>query len=188
MANKQHQLKVNQLLADLTSGTDNKIASAIKAFHVHGDATIIVPVLTVWKNGCSSENEALIKDLLIGLKDTGCTEVLIDCYRNTDYNKIKRDLTAVFWNTKLDFSAYLADFVLFAIEGDFLDAFEAVTLIEQFESTCPEHTVMESQLLLKEYFGSDENRDAQKDQLLSDIALILKAYDDESGTEDLFFE
>jgi hypothetical protein len=47
---------------------------------------------------------------------------------------------------------------------------------------------MESQLLLKEYFGSNENRNEQKDQLLSDIALILKEYDEESGTEDLYFE
>lgn len=188
MASKQHQLKVNQLLTDLTSGNETKIATAIKAFHVHGDASIIIPVLTVWKDGLSAENEALVKELLIGLKDTTCVDVLIAAYRDSSFQKIKRDLTAVFWNAKLDFSPYLADFVLFAIEGDFLDAFEAVTLIEQFENTSPEHAVMESQLLLKEYFGSDENRDAQKDQLLSDIALILKEYDEESGTEDLFFE
>jgi hypothetical protein len=142
----------------------------------------------VWKDGLSSENEALVKELLIGLKDTTCVDVLIAAYRDNSFQQIKRDLTAVFWNSKLDFSTFLSDFVLFAIEGDFLDAFEAITLIEQFENTCPEHAVMESQLLLKEYFGSDENRDAQKDQLLSDIALILKEYDEESGTEDLFFE
>ena len=47
---------------------------------------------------------------------------------------------------------------------------------------------MEYQLLLKEYFGSNENRNEQKDQLLSDIALIWKEYDEESGTEDLYFE
>ena len=65
MASKQHQLKVNQLLTDLTSGNETKIATAIKAFHVHGDASIIIPVLTVWKDGLSAENEALVKELLI---------------------------------------------------------------------------------------------------------------------------
>jgi hypothetical protein len=188
MASKQHQLKVNQLLTDLTSGNESKVATAIKAFHVHGDASVIVPILNVWNAGLSKENEALVKELLIGLKDTSCTDVLIECYRNSEFHAIKRELTAVFWNTKLDFSPYLADFVLFAIEGDFLDAFEAITLIEQFENTSPEHAVMESQLLLKEYFGNNENRNEQKDQLLSDIALILKEYDEESGTEDLYFE
>jgi hypothetical protein len=188
MASKQHQLKVNQLLTDLTSGNESKIATAIKAFHVHGDASVIVPILNVWKDGLSKENEALIKELLIGLKDTSCTDELIESYRNSEFHSIKRELTAVFWNAKLDFSPFLADFVLFAIEGDFLDAFEAVTLIEQFENTSPEHAVMESQLLLKEYFGTNEDRNEQKDQLLSDIALILKEYDEESGTEDLYFE
>lgn len=188
IGNKQHQLKVSQLLGDLTSGNDQKIASAIKAFHVHGDASVILPLVTVWQNGISSENEELMLELFIGLKDTSCIPALMDVYRNPDFHGMKRKLTAAFWNSKLDFSAYLSDFVLFAIEGDFLDAFEAITLIEQFETQTSESAVMESQLLLKEYFGEVLDRSSQKDLLLTDLALILKQFDEESGTEDLYFD
>jgi hypothetical protein len=108
--------------------------------------------------------------------------------RQAEFHAMKRKLTAAFWNSKLDFSEYLSDFVLYAIEGDFLDAFEAITLIEQFESSISESAVMESQLLLKEYFGESLDRSSQKDIILSDLALVLKQIDEESGTEDLFLD
>jgi hypothetical protein len=186
--NKQHQLKVSQLLSDLNSGNETKIASAIKAFHVHGDATVILPLVKVWQHGLSSENEALMMELFVGLKDSTCIPALMEVYRNAEFHAMKRKLTAAFWNSKLDFSEYLSDFVLYAIEGDFLDAFEAITLIEQFESSISESAVMESQLLLKEYFGESLDRSSQKDIILSDLALVLKQIDEESGTEDLFLD
>lgn len=185
---KQHQLKVSQLLGDLRSGDETKIASAIKAFHAHGDASVIAPLIEVWSNGLSEENEALLTELFQGLKDTTTIEPLMDAYRDERYSGLRRSLTAVFWNSKLDFSPFLADFVLFAVEGDFMDALEAITLIEQFEGSIPEHAIMESQLLLKEYFGGTENRDEQKDAILTDMAILLKDFDSASGTEDLFLE
>lgn len=176
------------MLADLASGNETKVAAAIKSFHVHGDASVIAPLVTVWSGGLSAENEALMLELFEGLKDTSCTPELMSAFRNPDFQSMKRKLTTAFWNSKLDFSDYISDFVLFAIEGDFLDAFEAITLIEQFENAIPEHAVMESQLLLTEYFGSDENRNEQKDMILSDLALLIKQFDEASGTEDLFLE
>ncbi len=186
--NKQQQLKINQLLTDLNSANESKIAAAIKSFHVHGDASVIEPLIEVWNQGLSDENEALMLELFIGLKDTSTVEPLMNAYRNPAFHSIKRKLTMAFWNSKLDFSPYLSDFVLFAIEGDFLDTFEAITLIEQFESLISESAIMESQLLLKEYFGNNEERDTQKDALLSDLALILKDFDDATDTDDLYLE
>lgn len=186
--NKQQQLKINQLLSDLNSGNEVKVASAIKSFHVHGDASVIEPLIVVWNQGLSDENEALMLELFVGLKDTSTVEPLMEAYRNPAFAGIKRKLTSAFWNSKLDFSAYLSDFVLFAIEGDFMDTFEAITLIEQFETIISESAIMESQLLLKEYFGTNEHRDDQKDTLLSDLTIILKDFDEATDSEDLFLE
>jgi|GEM_PF-125484 len=187
--NKQQKLKITQLLADLNSKDELKIASALKSFHAHGDASVIAPVIEVWRQGLSTANEAVLMELFEGLKDTTTIEPLMEAFRNTDNRLIKRKLVSAFWNSKLDFSEFLADFVLFAIEGDFLDAFEAITLIEQFDSMIPEPAIMESQLLLKEYFGGTAARDAQKDTILSDLALLVKQFEQESDTDDdLYFE
>lgn len=185
---KQQKLKITQLLADLSSRDETKVAAALKSFHAHGDASVIAPIIEVWRQGLSAANEAVLMELFEGLKDTSTIEPLMEAFRNLDNRLIKRKLVSAFWNSKLDFSAYLSDFVLFAIEGDFMDAFETITLIEQFESLIPESAIMESLLLLKEYFGGTEARNDQKDTILSDLALIVKRFDEESDREDLFFE
>ncbi len=189
---KQQQLKISKLISDFTSGDDLKIGAAIKSLEIHGDASVIDPLVRLWNNGLSVENERIIHELFVGLKDTSTIEPLMEAFRNSEFESIRRKLVGAFWNSKLDFSPYLADFVLFAIEGDFLDAFEAFTLIEQFETKISDSAVMESQLLMREYFGSSEFKDAsknsQKDTILSDIALFLKQLDDADGTEDLFFD
>lgn len=185
---KQHKLKVSQLLADLQSGDEVKIGAAIKSFHTHGDAGVIGPLVLVWRSGLSAVNEAAMMELFEGLKDTSTIEPLMEAYRDDANKSLKRKLVTAFWNSKLDFSPYLSDFVLFAIEGDFLDAFEAITLIEQFETMIPESAIMESQLLLKEYFGGTENRGDQKDTILSDIALLLKQFDEETDHEGLYLD
>lgn len=185
---KQHKLKVNQLLTDLRSGDDHKIGAAIKSFHVHGDRDVIAPLVEVWCSGLNEENSEAMMELFQGLKDTSTIEPLMDAFRNDANKLIRRQLITAFWNSKLDFSAYLSDFVLFAIEGNFMDAFEAITLIEQFETMIPESAIMESQLLLKEYFGDEQKRDEQKDTILGDIALMIKQFDEETDHEDLYLE
>lgn len=186
--NKQEKLKINQLIGDLQSKDELKIAGAIKALAIHGHATVIEPLITVWISGLSAENEALLIDLLQSLKDTSAVEPLMEAFNNPGNRGIQRKLLTAFWNSKLDFSEYLADFVLFGIEGDFLDALEAITLIENFETIAPESAILESQLLLKEYFGQTEERDEQKDAILTDLAILLKDFSDLEGTDDLYLE
>jgi hypothetical protein len=186
--NKQDKLKISTLLADLKSKDEVKIAGAIKAFSVHGHATVIEPLMEIWRNGLSAANEALLIDLLQSLKDTSSIEPLMEAFNNPANVQLKRKLVTAFWNSKLDFSDYLSDFVLFGIEGDFQDALEAITLIENFETVAPESAILESQLLLSEYFGQEESRDSQKDAILTDLAMLLKDFTELDGTEDLFLE
>lgn len=186
--NKQDKLKINTLLSDLQSKDEVKIAGAIKAFAVHGHATVIAPIIEVWKSGLSAENEALVIDLFQSLKDTSAIEPLMEAFNDPGNAALRRKLVSAFWNSKLDFSDYLADFVLFGIEGDFLDALEVITLIENFETVAPESAILESQLLLTEYFGQTENRGDQKDAILTDLAMLLKDFSELEGTDDLFLE
>ena len=185
---KQHKLKIAQLLTDLRSKDEVKVASAIKSFHAHGDASVIEPLIGVWQEGLSSANEALLMELFEGLKDTETVGPLMEAFRTVPDAILRRKLVSAFWNSKLDFSAFLADFILFAIEGDFLDAFEAITLIEQFESTIPESAILESQLLLKEYFGGTEGRDEKKDTIIGDLALLVKGFEQQADEDDLYIE
>lgn len=185
---KKKKSKNAAAIADLKSANAEKITAAIKSFHTTGDAEIVIPIIELWGNNPSVDIEKQIKELIQSLKDSSTVEPLMEAYRNPQFNGLKRKMTTAFWNSKLDFSSYVSDFVLFAIEGDFQDAFEALTLIEQFETGLSESSIMESQLLLKEYFGTEQKRDEQKDLLLADLAHFLKKSDEESELDDFYFE
>ncbi len=188
MAQSKQTQKKTQLLSDLNSGNPKTISAAINALHVHGDSSMIPSLLEFWNSEINEKNEEELRELLVGLKDSSAVEPLMEAYRNSDDNLFQRKLMNVFWNSKLDFSEYLADFVVFAIDGDFMDCLEALTVIENFEFNSPESAVLESQLLLKEFFSKDENPEAKKYQLLQEISLIVKDFEMGNDTDDFFEE
>jgi len=188
VANQKQQQKKQQLLADLTSGNPKTASAAITALHVHGDSSMIPTLLEAWNSGLNEKNEEELRELLVGLKDSSAVEPLMEVFRNSDDNPLRRKLMNVFWNSKLDFSEYLSDFVVFAIDGDFMDCLETLTVIENFEFNSPESAVLESQLLLKEFFGKEEAIEERKLQLLQDIALIVKDFEAGSDMDDFYEE
>ena len=182
--NKQKQ----QLIADLSSDNQKTVSAAIKALHVNGDSAMLPEIIQIWDSKLTDKNAEEMRELLVGLKDSSAVVPLMETFRETDNRLLQRKLINVFWNSKLDFSEYLADFVMFAIDGDFMDCLEALTVIEQFEFNVPESAVLESQLLLKEYFGKDEKPEEKKFQLLQDLALIIKDFDTNNDAEDFYLD
>lgn len=185
---KQQQQKLTTLASDLRSGDEKKISAALKSLQVHGEASIIAVLLEIWRTGLSAQNERDMKELLVGLKDTSTITPLIEGFRATDNREFQRKLLNIFWNSKLDFSPYLSDFIVFAIEGDFMDCLESLTVIEQFESTVPESAILESQLLLKEYFSKDDRLEEKKYQLLQEIMILLKDFDENGELDEFYYE
>lgn len=185
---KQQQQKLAALTTDLRSGDEKKISAAIKAMHVHGDASIIPGVLEMWEKGLSRQNEDDVKELLVGLKDTSTIKPLMEGFRAIENREFQRKLLNVFWNSKLDFSPFLSDFIVFAIEGDFMDCLEALTVIEQFEATVPESAILESQLLLKEYFSKEDRLEEKKYQLLQEIMILIKDFDENGELDEFYYE
>ena len=188
VANSKQTQKKQQLLSDLTSENPKTVSAAITALHVHGDSSMIPALLEAWNSKLNEKNEEELRELLIGLKDSAAVVPLMEAFRSSDDQLFKRKLMNVFWNSKLDFSEYLSDFVVFAIEGDFMDCLETLTVIEQFEFNVPESSVLESQLLLKEYFGKEEKTEERKLQLLQDIAIIVKDFEAGSDMDDFYDE
>lgn len=188
MATPKQQQKKAQLLLDLKNDNPRTVSAAINALHVHGDATMIPVLLEVWESGMNEKNEEELRELLIGLKDTSTVEPLMEAFRASENRLFQRKLMNVFWNSKLDFSEYLSDFVLFALEGDFMDCLETLTVVEQFEFNVPESAIMESQLLLKEYFSKEENPEEKKFQLLQEIMIHVKDFEESSEMDDFYLE
>lgn len=173
MANKQEQQRIAKIMEDLHSSDSKKVVKAIKSLESNGNSTVILPLAELLLEGTHS-HQAEIIELLCSLKDTSVTVEIMEIIENEKFLPIRQLMLSVVWNTKVDFSDYIDDFVLIATTGDFMEALDCLTIIENLEGPFMEENILESQLHLKNYIESNPPADDQKAHLLSEIALKLK--------------
>lgn len=173
MADKKKDTKLKQILMDLATDDGKKISKAIKALEAHGDPSVIKPLCEKLLSGVSEKNQKEILELFSSFKDSNVTAEMMDAIEEERYLPIRQLLLSTVWNTKVDFSDYIDEFVQIAVEGDFMETLDCLTIIENLEGPFMEENILEAQLHLKNYLESGD-KDEQKAQLLSEIALLLK--------------
>lgn len=174
MAEKKKDTKLKQILMDLGSEDEKKISKAIKALEANGDPSVIKPLSEKLLSGVSEKNQKEILELFSSFKDSNVTAEMMDVIEDSRYLPIRQLLLSTVWNTKVDFSDYIDEFVQIAVDGDFMETLDCLTIIENMEGPFMEENILEAQLHLKNYLEQQGDNDQQKAQLLSEIALLLK--------------
>jgi len=166
--------KLKQLMVDLNTSDQSKIARSIKLLETHGDSSVIKPLADKLLGDLSKANRKSILELFSSFKDTSvCVEVM-DVLQDEQYKSVRQEILSTIWNTKVDFSDYIDDFVEIAVNGDFMETLDCLTIIENLEGPFMEENILESQLHLKKYLEQTDNKDDQKARLLSEIAIAIK--------------
>lgn len=174
MAKKEKDKKLEQLLMDLRASDDKLVAHAIKSLEIHGNSKAIRPIAERLMQPISEKNRADLVELLCSLKDSGARVELMEVIGDSSFEPIRRELLSTVWNMKVDFSDYVAEFVEMAVSGDFMQALECLTIIENLEGPFIEEDILEAQLHLKNYLESEQRKDEQKAHILSEIAIAIK--------------
>jgi len=174
---KQQKLKIKQLIDDLSSGNELKISTAVKALETNGDISLFEPLASILLTPLSQKNRAEVLEFLASLKDSSAIDEMMRLIGNAKYLPVRKELLSSIWNSKLDYSYFLPEFVEIACEGDFMEALECLTIIENLENNFEERHVLESKLHLKDYFEDKEVKDPKKAQIISEIALLIKDFD-----------
>lgn len=183
---KKDNNKLKTLITDLLSGNEKKILTALNALQVNGDVSVISPILEVLRSNVSDKVNQQIVTFLGDLKDTSVKTTIIEALRDEANLVIRQILLTTIWNSKIDYSDFIPDFVEVACDGNFMEAFECLTILENLEGPFEERHVLECQLLLKDYFeDSSTAKDQQKLHVISDIATLLKAFDLDADEDDL---
>lgn len=182
---KQKQ-KIAQLIADLRSGNETKMSTALKALQSNGDVSVLEPVSSLLMTDLSDKMHHEVLEFLSTLNDSGAIEVMMDLIKDPNFETVRRELLSTLWNSKLDYSYYLPEFVAIAVDGDFMEALECLTIIENLEGPFEERHILESQLHLKDYLEDTAPKDPQKSQIMSEIALIVKDFN-ESDDDDISY-
>ena len=183
ITNKQRKLKIAKLLEDISTGVPAKITTALDFLQVHGDDSIIAPLVQSLDKIKDEKSTAEIIEFLSSLKSSSAVEKVMEIVNDPGYAAQQVKLLSTIWNSPLDYSSYLAEFVSLAVKGDFMVTLECLTIIENLEGPFIESSILESQLLLKDYHEGLYQKDQQKDHLISEIALLLKDMDRQSDLD-----
>jgi len=176
-SSKQRKLKVAQLLADISTGNPAKIINALDALQVYGDETVIEPLIRTLSGEVDQNGAAEIVEFLSSLKSTAAVAKIMEVVHNPEFAQQRQLILSTIWNSPLNYSDYLADFIALAVRGNFMETLECLTILENLDGPFEESAILESQLHLKEYLEGMHPKDGQKDQLISEIALLLKDMD-----------
>lgn len=180
LTNKQRQVKVQQALVQLTTAARKEAIDILHTLEEIGDETIIEPLYDLWLSGLDQEVENELNEFLSSLKFTACIPVTIELIQQEKYQAILNKLLSTIWNSPLNYSEYIDIFVGLAVKNDFITVVECLTIIENLDGPFEEQDILESQLYLKDYLEGVYPKEAQKDQLISEIALIVKTIDKEA--------
>ena len=174
---KKMTIKVKQIIDTLNSGNELKISSAISTLQTNGDPSILEPLIRLLLTDLSSKNRTEIVEFLCSLKDSRAVDEMMRIIADTNYLSLRQVLLSTLWNSKLDYSYFLPEFVEIAVDGSFMEALECLTIIENLEGTFEERHILESQLHLSVYVKDTDPKDPQKAQIMSEIALLIKDFD-----------
>ena len=171
--------KLQTILTGLHSKDEKKVSKAIKSLESHGNAHAIKSLAEALLNSESEKNKGEIIELLSSLKDTSTVVEMIEVISDKTFLPIRQQLLSTIWNMKVDFSDYVDDFVEIAVNGNFMEALDCLTIIENLEGPFMEENILECQLHLKSYLEQTGVKDEQKAHILSEIAIKIRDFNED---------
>ena len=175
----QQSKKITTLIADLKSENSKKISSALKTLEASGSVQILEPLAEVLMDTNLEDSHKEIIEFLSSMKDSSAIDEMMRLLGEGRFLAVRQILLTTIWNSPLDYSYYLPDFVDIAVEGNFMEALDCLTIIENMEGPFEERHVLESQLFLRDYIESTAPKDPQKQHIMSEIALFIKDLNDQ---------
>ncbi|MBB78802.1 MAG: hypothetical protein CL844_07355 [Crocinitomicaceae bacterium] len=174
MESTKKELKLKHLLTEIKSDNIDKVSKAIKSLEIHGDSSVILPLSEILLSGINKKNQEEIIEFLSSLKDTSVIVEIMEIIRDIKFISIRPIMLSVVWNTKVDFSHYIDEFVEIATKGSMIEALDCLTIIENLEGPFMEENILECHLHLKDYIKSSSKKEQHKESLLQEIALKIK--------------
>jgi hypothetical protein len=170
--------RLKALLQDLNSKSSEKQIAAVQAMKIHGNETIIEPLVEVLAKTSSEELKFEIKEVLNNVKSSKVPAKIIACLGTKKFATCRQELLASIWNSGLDYHDYLTEIIAATLQGDLMDALECVTIVENFETAPAEEELNEALVVLGDYLSTHKNESSPKIDLLIQIGILLKRMND----------
>jgi hypothetical protein len=127
--------KEEKYISNLLSDNQELITETFEQIREEGNTAVLPYLFDLLASSLGEGIKKEIYKLLCELKQTGAVPILIEAITNEKYAGIQEQLIRICWENGLDYSPYLSTFVDIVINGNFINAFEAFTVIENMEGT-----------------------------------------------------
>lgn len=161
-------------ISNLESADHELVLNTIKKLRESGNSAYLPKLIGLLHESGNNEIKKEIGKLLAELKHRDAIPVLIEAIQNKNYSKNRQLLVSACWENGLDYSNHLSLFVDLVIEGNFMVAFEAYTVIINMSGKIPSDIAdKESHKIKRAFPEADEN----KKQLLHDLLHFLPVFE-----------
>lgn len=174
---QERKKKIEALKAALFSNSSEDVLKAVKKSKQMGDASFVTPLLEAYLNTDNEKIKTEIALVLGSLKVSGVTEPFMESLKNDRFAPCHGEILSFMWNSGLNPVEHLADIVKVTLQGDFMQTFEGVTLIENMEGPHKPEQVTESLIVLREYISNA--KDEEKKDLVVSLYNVLSELEDQ---------
>lgn len=169
--NKTEEQYINNLLS-----TDEQLQSeTLEEIRTSGNSKLL-PFLIELLHAAKNEDVKLkVYNILAELKHSDSIPIIIDAIQNDKYQAEQEMLIRSCWENGLDFTPHISVFAKLVVNGDYMTAFEAFTVVENLEGTISEAESEEIITILKEGLaGAINERKVLINEIIQFIPSLIK--------------
>ena len=170
---RKNQKKLSEAFELLQKNDAAALTAALSIYKDHGQVSVLADLFRSLEGRERAQQQAIIS-FLSDVKDTDSTEAFVTYLQDETNSENRKLVLSAIWNSKLPFDEHLPFFVMLASQGDYLEALDCLTIIENMSGPFDESQLLEAQLLLKEYVEERAPQSDQKAQIMSEIAWFVK--------------
>lgn len=168
---KELEKAEKELMESLKSSDANIVLDALQKVRESGNCRVLAPILQLLHDTDESNVEAKIVELLFDLRNQDCAPILIEALQDEELEHYHNFFIAAFWQSPIDGSEYLSEFIDAAIKGDYMVCLECLTVVENFDTTFSSQEILECDADLTEAIMEEQNMDKQT--LLEELKVII---------------
>jgi hypothetical protein len=138
------QEEINKNIKALNSDNPLILKDTLVSIREKGHSKYIPVLVDLLLKNKDGEKLDLIRSFIADIKDSFIKTSIIDALKDEKYKTVRKELISICWESAVDFSEHMSLFIDIIIEENFNSSFEALTVIENLE------TSIESNIIKKE--------------------------------------
>lgn len=131
----QKQKNNELIIGKLFSNNPSVVLETLETIRTKGNSELIPALAELMLASDQAEVRQQIRTIFADLKDPQAVDPMVQCILNEHFLPIRQELISLCWENGLNYLPYLGTFVDLVINGNYMEAFEAMTVIENLEGS-----------------------------------------------------